>query len=245
MGVVNGVKRRVPLRLREIVQPSYPSAALPWVQGSFSQSGEDRIVTFLLGELRVPRPTYLDIGAYHPFHLSNTALLHLAGSRGVNVEPDPDSFQAFPRHRENDVNLNIGVGAEPGALTFYRMSTPTLSTFSKDAADHAVEESGGVHQILSTVDVEVRTPVDLLREVGVPDFLNLDAEGLDVDILRTMPLWAGLPAVVCVETITYSEHGHGVKVTEIGDLLTGMGYIAYADTYINTIFVLKDRWVGR
>lgn len=245
MPLVSEVKRRVPVGLRGLARKPFPPSAQPWVQGSFSQAGEDRIVAFVFSALGVARPTYLDVGAYHPFHLSNTALLHLKGSRGINVEPDPDSFKAFRRHRARDVNLNVGVGAEPGRQTMYRMSVPTLNTFSREGAEEAVEESGGRHQIIDTLEIEVRTVAQILRDHGAtPDFLSLDVEGGDLAIVRTMPYWPGLPTVVCVETITYSEHGRGVKILELGDELSRMGYMPYADTYINTIFVRSERWVG-
>ncbi len=201
-------------------------------------------MAFLFGELRIERPSYLDLGAYHPFHLSNTALMHIGGSRGINVEPDPDSFDAFRQQRPYDINLNIGVGSEPGQLTFYRLSTPTLSTFSKAAAEQAVEESRGRHQIVDTVDVEVQTVTQILAGQPVPDFLSIDVEGLDLEILQTMPSWPGQPSVVCVETITYSEHGQGVKLPEITRQMDKLGYMPFADTYINTVFVLRDRWTG-
>src|SRR6478735_3440752 len=102
--------RRVPRRVKELLRPAFPEASRPWLQGSFSQAGEDRVVRFLFNVLHMQRPTYLDIGAYHPFHLSNTAMLSLGGSTGVNVEPDPDAIAAFRRQRPRDVNLNIGVG---------------------------------------------------------------------------------------------------------------------------------------
>lgn len=74
--------------VRALARKPVPLRAKQWHQSSFSQAGEDRIVTFVFGTLRVSRPSYLDIGAYHPYHLSNTALLHLGGSRGINIEPD-------------------------------------------------------------------------------------------------------------------------------------------------------------
>jgi hypothetical protein len=161
------------------------------------------------------------------------------------VEPDPDSFQAFRRHRSRDVNLNVGVGLDPGSQTFYRMSTRTLNTFSREVAEAVVEESAGRHTIVGTVEIEIRTVAQIFTDVGrVPDFMSLDVEGGDLDIVRTMPTWPGLPVVVCVETITYSEHGRGVKIPDFGAALGGLGYLPYADTHINTIFVRSDRWSG-
>lgn len=63
---------------------------------SFSQCGEDLILRHLFDQLGIARPTYLDVGAHHPQMLSNTALFSATGSTGINVEPDPELFAAFP-----------------------------------------------------------------------------------------------------------------------------------------------------
>jgi FkbM family methyltransferase len=237
------VRRGLPYRLREAITPSVPNAAGPYVRGSFSQCGEDLIVSFLFELIGIKAPSYLDIGAYHPYHLSNTALLYLSGSSGINVEPDPRAIARFRKYRPRDVNLNVGVGAERGELTFYRMTAPTLNTFSKEAAEEAVATSGGRHRIESTMPVEIRTVSEILAAHGsCPDFLSLDVEGLDLSILQTMPSWPGRPSVVCVETLTYSETGDGKKLPELGECLADEGYMQYADTWINTIFVRKDRF---
>ena len=53
-------------------------------QISYSQSGEDLIVKHIFENLGVKKPSYLDIGAYHPFHLNNTVIFYLSGSHGIN-----------------------------------------------------------------------------------------------------------------------------------------------------------------
>jgi FkbM family methyltransferase len=242
---VRRLARRCGKGVKVVLMSEYPLLARRYLQGSFSQCGEDRIVAFVFEVLGVSKPSYLDVGAYHPYHLSNTALMRLGGSRGINVEPDIDAFRSIARHRKSDLNLNVGVGSEAGRLTFYRMSVPTLNTFSRESVELAIEESDGRHTILSTHDVEIRTLADIITQHGrCPDFMSLDVEGLDLEILQTMPSWPSKPSVLCVETMSYSEHGAGVKLAEIGDLMVEYGYLPFADTYLNTIFVDKDHWAA-
>src|SRR3954468_21715772 len=93
---------------------------------SFSQCGEDLIVDHIFQQLKIEKPSYLDIGAYHPKRLSNTYLFYLKGSRGINVEPDPSLFEAFLNERQEDINLNIGIGPKSGTADFYIMNEPAL-----------------------------------------------------------------------------------------------------------------------
>jgi hypothetical protein len=43
---------------------------------SYSQSGEDLIVRVYFDILGITNPTYIDIGAHHPYFISNTALFY-------------------------------------------------------------------------------------------------------------------------------------------------------------------------
>lgn len=229
-------------RLRDALRPRYPAAARTSLLDSFSQAGEDRVVRFLFDVLGISHPSYLDVGAYHPFHLSNTALLHLSGSRGVNVEPDPRGVELFRRHRPEDVTLGVGVGPTSGELAFYRLSNPTLSTFDRDAAEQAVASGAGRIEIVEVLPVPVRTVADVLTELGArPDFLSLDAEGLDRDILRTLPTWPARPVVVCVELLRYA--GTLADATREEGLLEDMselGYDLVADTWVNAVLVDRE-----
>ncbi len=213
-------------------------------QTSYSQSGEDLIVRFIFDAIRIPTPSYIDVGAYHPEHLSNTALFYKNGSRGVNLEPDPTLFQRFKLARSEDTNLNIGVDNMEGERDFYIISTPTLNTFSKEEAENCTRDNH--HQIVAISKTKVDVISNIIQSYckGIfPDFLSLDVEGLDLKILQSINYENSSPLIICVETISFSETGNGVKDTYIIQFLESKGYIVYADTYINTIFVKKDKWV--
>jgi FkbM family methyltransferase len=211
---------------------------------SFSQCGEDLIVDHIFHQLQIENPSYLDIGAHHPKRLSNTYLFYSRGSRGINVEPDPALFVAFLEDRKEDINLNIGVAGKGGSADFYIMNEPALNTFVKEEADRAHREhSFYVVQEVRTIPVKPVMEIVQQHWNGVfPDFMSLDVEGLDEEVLRSMSYRDGAPTVICVETVTFSGRRGGEKKTSLIDFVQQNGYLIYADTNINTIFVRKDRW---
>jgi FkbM family methyltransferase len=214
-----------------------------WLKRSYSQSGEDLIVKFIFDNLSISQPSYMDIGAHHPYYLSNTALFYELGCRGLNIEPDPSLFKAFLRERKNDKNINIGIGAEKGLADFYIISTPTLNTFSKTEAENYINE--GDYRITEVVKVPINSLKNILEEYNndiFPQFLNIDAEGIDELIIRSINYDVSYPLVICIETISFSSSGNGIKNTTITDYLIEKGYMIYADTNINTILVKKDLW---
>jgi FkbM family methyltransferase len=151
---------------------------------------EDVIVSELFQRLGISLPSYLDIGAYHPVEISNTALLYQRGSRGINVEANPQLLAAFQQHRPGDINVGAAVGTVRGRARFYLKGQTLLQT-PVNAADP------------ESIEVEVITIADILdRYVArrvFPDFLNIDIEGMDFAVLRTIDYAGTLPKVICVE----------------------------------------------
>jgi Methyltransferase FkbM domain len=217
-------------------------------RGSYSQSGEDMIVDFIFQALEVKYPTYLDLGAHHPTHYSNTHFFYKNGSRGVNVEADPSLLEMFSVQRAADINLNVGVGAgtafkEGSELPFYVMSVRTLNTFSKEEAERCV--AMGTHKIEDVIYVPLRDVNEIIAgyfDGDAPDFMSIDVEGMDFEIVKSINFQQYRPVVICVETIVFSENYDGVKLDEIEGYLSGVGYFLYADTRINSIFVDASRW---
>ncbi|OAI50971.1 hypothetical protein AYO44_05270 [Planctomycetaceae bacterium SCGC AG-212-F19] len=204
------------------------------------------IIRFLFDVIGIEKPRYLDIGAYHPTQLSNTAHFYHMGSRGINVEPNPLLFPAFTAQRKQDLNLNVGVLDRSGACDFFLMAPDTLSTFSKtDAERHVAEGVGGIANVLPVPVCTIHEILAKLSTDAKPDFLCIDVEGCEEGIFQSMDFTAWSPLVICCETISFSTTGTGRKSQLLIDLIQSRGYLAYADTYINTIFVLERAWNKR
>jgi FkbM family methyltransferase len=211
---------------------------------SYAQSGEDLIASVLLTDvLGIRHPTYLDIGAHDPVLFSNTYLFYRTGSRGVCVEPDPDLLGRIRLIRRRDTCLNVGVGVGAARQAeFFVLSAKTLSTFSREEAEAQVRT--GMYRIEKTLQIPL-VPVNEIIErhsSRCPDFVSLDTEGMDLEILRTFDFEKHRPLAVCVETLTHPERN---RVVEVADFLATRDYGIYADTFINSIFVDARAWKER
>ena len=211
---------------------------------SYSQCGEDLIVRFIFTQLQIRNPSYIDIGAHHPHYLSNTALFYKTGSRGINIEPDPSLFITFIKDRKFDINLNIGISDKSGEKDFYIMNHPTLNTFSQDEANKYKSEGNYfVKEIKKIPTKNIQSVLNDFFQGKFPDFLSIDAEGIDEVVINSIDYSINYPKVICVETISFSEKGTGEKNNALIDFIKSKGYMYYADTYVNSIFVKQDLWV--
>ena len=211
---------------------------------SYSQCGEDLVVDFLLTwVLKIEKPTYLDIGAHHPWSLNNTMLFYKRGLTGINIEPDPVLFQDFIKYRKRDININKGIGFNKNSevADFYIMSYKALNTFSKEEAEKIDREGNVKIETIKQVEIININELLLKHYSNKPlDFLSIDVEGLDLDILKSIEFEKYKINIICVETVEYLKANDTKKKNSIKEFLFSKGYSAYADTSINTIFVRKE-----
>lgn len=214
---------------------------------SFSQCGEDIIIEFIFDELKIKKPTYIDIGAHHPYYLSNTAYFYLKGSKGISIEPDPYLFKEIKKERPNEICLNVGVAETSGGTAdFYIMDVPTLNTFSKTEADRYV--SYGNKTIKEIITLPLLSVNDIIAQNfnnKSPNFISLDVEGMDLAIIKSFDFYKFKPDVFCIETLSYTENKTEEKLKDIINYVESKGYFLYADTFINSIFVEKEKWKNR
>lgn len=204
---------------------------------SFSQSGEDLLISFIFSNLlKIKKPSYLDIGANHPFNFNNTFVLYKNGCRGINIDPNPNSIRLFKKFRKEDTNLQIGINDKPGKLILYTNANSMLNTFDENLAT----KNG---DIIDKIDVSVETIHSVLDQhnKGIfPDLLSLDAEGMDMRILKSIDFENNFPKVICVETIEKLGENEWIKNDEIIQYLKSRNYLLHSDTFINSLFIHKN-----
>jgi len=210
---------------------------------SYSQTGEDLLIDYIFKARGIDKPYYIDIGAHHPWKMNNTALFYLRGASGINIEPDPLLIKVFKQERKRDKNLNFGIAVKNALVDFYIMSEPALNTLDETTAKNMVDQFS--YKINKILKINVYNINDILKthsEGKCPDLLSIDTEGNDFQIIKSINFNKIKPKVLCVETLSFSETGRGSKNNSLVTHLINQGYMIYADTNINTIFVLKDFW---
>ena len=190
---------------------------------TYSQYGEDACLRGFM-DRRCRDHEYhgfwVDIGAHHPTRFSNTRMFSEMGWRGINV--------------------NVGVGAVPGELDYYQFPDHAYNTFVKARVDELAREWG--HDLVDGRDYHVcKVPVVTLKElldVYLPsgqkiDFLSVDAEGLDFEILKSNDWEKYRPDYVLAEVEgALSDAG----VIEMVRFLRAVGYELVGRCFVTAIF---------
>ena len=205
-----------------------------WQTASWSQEGEDRILSRFFGHQA--DGFYVDVGAHHPKRFSNTYLFYRRGWRGVNIDAMPGSMAAFRRMRPRDINLECGVGRSEDTLTYHIFTEPALNGFSEKLSQsrHAADTSAC---LVETQPVRVRPLSDILGEHVAAgqtiDFMSVDVEGLDLEVLRSNDWSRFRPKLILVEVLGNTWETLGSS--EVTRFLSDLGYDIVAKC-MNTVF---------
>lgn len=192
-------------------------------EGYFSQCGQDKwLAERIFPGLR--NGVFVDIGAHDGVSFSNTLFLERQLDwTGLAVEPLPDAFQRLTLNR-SCVKVNGCVSAAPGKARFRKISgySEMLSGLVAqydprhlDRIDREVTARGG-----SIEDIEVRSYrlAALLEEHGLRrvHYLNIDVEGAELDVLRSIDFGA-----VDIEVLGIENNYRDYRIPE---LMKRMGY---------------------
>lgn len=199
---------------------------------TYSQEGEDRLTDRLLGGRE--NGFYIDIGAHHPRRFSNTYYFYRKGWSGINIEPNPELYKLFSKWRPRDINLNAGLYSKPMELKYYYFEEPALNTFSEDiAAQHLTAQ----HKLVKTENIAVTTLSKALEGVQVPefiDFMNIDTEGSEWEIIRTNDWTRIRPELLLIEL--KAETIERLLDSDMVKFLKGFKYRLIAKLFNTVIF---------
>jgi FkbM family methyltransferase len=204
---------------------------------TYAQHGDDLILANIFHLLNTKSPTYLDIGAHHPFAVSNTALLYTRGSRGVNIEANPLLIDAFRKQRPDDITLHAGVCGKPGPATqkyFMFGEDLGLNTFDPKMAVKTARSLKREPKIMDLPMIPIgRVIVDHCAGL-FPDLLSIDVEGMELEILSAIDYRANAPKIIC------AQGNDDAARAALKALLEPAGYTVHFRAADNLFFVKSE-----
>ena len=162
---------------------------------------EQRLVELFFADL--DEGYFIEVGANEPTKSSQTWHLERKGWRGVLVEPVPELCKELRRERPHSVVVEAACGApeQRGSATLHVAEGLARSTLDRNAVALNVN-------FTRTETVAVKTLDDILEELKPPrvDFVSIDVEGLQLDVLRGFDLQKYHPRLLLVE-----DHLHNLR----------------------------------
>ena len=162
----------------------------------YSQFGEDKILNEIISK-KLIKGFYVDVGCFHPKKYSNTYMLHKRGWCGVNIDMEKDKIKTFNLARPNDFNFYGAVSDKVEKVKIFRnqkfgvSSTLNYNMINKiNIIDETFIETFTLNYILNLSPFKN-------KEI---DLLNIDTEGNDLKVLKSLDFNIYNPKIVIIET---------------------------------------------
>jgi FkbM family methyltransferase len=202
---------------------------------SYTQNMEDIHLWIAFGER--PQGTYVDIGAGHPIADNVSFFFYERGWQGVAVEPQQKLVDLYARLRPRDTAVAALIGTQKGEADFHVFEAfHGLSTTNMKHAEAATALGAGYR----TVKVPMITLAELCRKHGLReiDFLKVDVEGAEADVLKSGDWKAFRPKAVVVEAIAPGSNEPSWKSWE--PFLLAQGYQFMLFDTLNRFYVAEE-----
>lgn len=207
---------------------------------SYSQDGEDIVLHSFFNNIKKYKGYFVDVGAHHPIRFSNTWFFYKKGWRGINIDPTPGCMKNFKFIRRRDINLEIGIGSNSSELKLYCFNEPALNTFDPELAKE--RSLAKPYYVTKEIQVPVK-PLSLVLKTYLPDgqkidFLTIDVEGLDIDVLESNNWDVYKPLFILIEDNNFDPNN--VTLSKIYIFLYEKGYRIVSLLKRTSIYKLKE-----
>ena len=208
---------------------------------SYAMDGEDLAICQYIENKE--KGFYVDIGAHHPIHRNNTHLLFTKGWQGINIDVNMFSIDLFKFLRPEDLNLLTAISDQDGEVTFYYQKQFSQLNTTDKAIAHEHFNGNFKERIVKCQTIETVLHNSKFRNKKI-DFLNIDIEGAEMKVLKTLNFEIYNPRIICIEILGYRnlqlfEREIKIKNNEIYKFLINKNYkkIWSGSSYCSHLFI--------
>ena len=141
---------------------------------------------------------YVDVGCYHPLDGNNTHLLYKNGWSGLNFDINYYSVKLFDFLRKRDLNIHSGISQKKSMLTmYYRKEINMLNTLDEKIAKIHFRNGYKKRNVrVNNLDFFISKNFKKQKKIN---FLNIDVEGAELNVLKSLNFKNHKPQLICVE----------------------------------------------
>lgn len=204
---------------------------LPELGVTFATLAEDQVIVRFAKHLPADRKRYVDAGAYHPVKNSNTLLLHKRGWTGINIDANPEAIASFNKKRPGDINIHAYLAEQPKQLQYAEYDSVTTNRLIAPGASSKSYKGESPLRTQAVVTQSLGAILD--QHLGPQDrigYLNVDCEGMDLNVLAGSNIARWRPSIISIESNTDEEQQAAKKYLE------NHGYELRATVIVTQIF---------
>ena len=194
----------------------------------YSQFGEDKVLNELIKKNH-KNGFYVDVGCFHPKKHSNTYNLYNQKKwNGINIDIEEDKIKAFKVLRPNDVNICCPISNKKRNIKVFKEQSFGLKSriINSKKIDNQTKETKKLNDIIDNSKFKNRKI----------DLLNIDTEGNDFKVLKSLDFKIYNPKIVIIET--HLKNIHEITLSEPYKYLIDRNYNLVSWNIYSLIFKL-------
>ena len=205
---------------------------------TYSQNQEDLFINNYFKNKN--KGFYLDIGCYHPIMYSNTALLHNRGWEGINIDMNQTSIDLFNILRKKDKNICAAISNTKRETTqYFDHAFSPINTLDKNFSDISEKAISFNHHTKKKINTYKFEQIAQIHNINISqiDFINIDVEAHDFEVLQGMDLSLFNAKIMCVEL---ASSYNNVKNKKLINYLNRYNYNLIKKIGLNGFFELQN-----
>ena len=181
---------------------------------------------------------FVDLGCFHPTRDNNTFRFYKKNWRGINVDLNPITIELFNFFRSKDININCAISDKKALKKMYfiddlsPLNTLDLNHLNFLKKNFLFKNIDFKERKIKTENINTILKKYKFNRV---DFLNIDLEGLEYDVIKSINFKKFEIKLICIEILDHNKISKN-KSKKIHQILKKNNFKYLKKIGVNSIF---------
>ncbi len=181
---------------------------------------------------------FVDLGCFHPTRDNNTLRFYKKNWRGINVDLNPITIELFNFFRSKDININCAISDKKTLKKMYFVDNLSpLNTLDQNHLKFLKKNFFFKNKDFKEKKIKTENINNILKKYkfNKVDFLNIDLEGLEYEVIKSINFKKFKINLICVEILDHNTISRN-KSKKIHQILKKNNFEYLKKIGVNSIF---------
>ena len=151
---------------------------------------------------------FVDLGCFHPTRDNNTFRFYKKNWRGINVDLNPITIELFNFFRSKDININCAISDKKTLKKLYFVDNLSpLNTLDQNHLKFLKKNFLFKNRDFKEKKIKTENVNNILKKYkfNKVDFLNIDLEGLEYEVIKSINFKKYKIKLICIEILDHNK----------------------------------------
>ena len=181
---------------------------------------------------------FVDLGCFHPTRDNNTFRFYKKNWRGINVDLNPITIELFNFFRSKDININCAISDKKTLKKMYFVDNLSpLNTLDQNHLNFLKKNFYFKNKDFKEKKIKTENVNNILKKYKFDkvDFLNIDLEGLEYEVIKSINFKKFRIYLICIEILDHNKISKN-KSKKIHQILKKNNFKYLKKIGVNSIF---------